>query len=220
MSRKRTRSSKNSAANLILIQDEKGKERFDSIFENQPMMPKKGFKFESNDKMVMPLSIRKKIDALNWNQFCDTRSMPEEELVLEFYTNLTTPDANEVIVRKKKVPLTSKPISDLFNLPNVEEDEYSAMMKNINWDFLQQVLNVVTNPGSQWIIRNYGSHSYRREYLNPFTKVWFYFIRYSFIPISHSSTISIERMLLLCAIMKKRSTNVGRIILKEIQDYA
>ncbi|KAH1073254.1 hypothetical protein J1N35_025582, partial [Gossypium stocksii] len=128
----------------------------------------------------------------------------------EFYASLTTQDAIEVIVRKKKVRLTSKSINDLFNIPDFEEDEYYTMMNNINWDFLQQVLNVVTNPGSQWIIRKIGSHSYRREYLKPVAKVWFYFARYSFMLISHSSTILIERMLLLYAILTEKSVNVGK----------
>ncbi|KAK5811916.1 hypothetical protein PVK06_027301 [Gossypium arboreum] len=119
--------------------------------------------------MIMPLPIRIKIDVLNCNQFCDARLMPEEELMREFYANLTTPNAKEVLILKKKV-LTSKSINDLFNLPNVEEDEYSAMTKNINYDFLQQVHNVVTNPGSKWIIRRYDSHSCRKEYLNPVAK--------------------------------------------------
>ncbi|MFQ6665036.1 hypothetical protein Gotur_031920 [Gossypium turneri] len=124
MSRKRTRSSKTTPKNQIFI-DEEVKERFDSIFKNQPMMPEKGFDLKTQ----------------------------------EFYASLTMQDATEVIVRKKKVSLTSKSINDLFNLPDVEEDEYYPMMNNINWDFLQQVLDVVTNPGSQWIIRNYGSYS-------------------------------------------------------------
>ncbi|MFQ6654406.1 hypothetical protein Gotur_025406, partial [Gossypium turneri] len=94
------------------------------------------------------------------------------------------------------------------------------MMNNINWDFLQQVLDVVTNPGSQWIIRKYGSHSCRREYLKLVAMVWFYFVRYSFMPISHNSTILMERMLLLYAILTDKSINVGKIILKEIHDYA
>ncbi|MFQ6622287.1 hypothetical protein Gotur_001676 [Gossypium turneri] len=114
MSQKRTRSSKTTPENPILI-DEEVKERFDSIFKHQPKMPKKGF----------DLKIR------------------------EFYASLTMQDATEVIVRKKKVPLTSKSINDLFNLPDVKEDEYYPMMNNINWDFLQQVLDVVTNLGSQ-----------------------------------------------------------------------
>ncbi|MFQ6640750.1 hypothetical protein Gotur_015268 [Gossypium turneri] len=94
------------------------------------------------------------------------------------------------------------------------------MMNNINWDFLQQVLDAVINLGSQWIIRKYGSHSCRRAYLKPVAKVWFYFVRYSFMPISHSSTISMERMLLLYAILTEKSINVGKIILKEIHNCA
>ncbi|MFQ6643391.1 hypothetical protein Gotur_018656 [Gossypium turneri] len=94
------------------------------------------------------------------------------------------------------------------------------MMNNINWDFLQQVLDVVTNPGSQWIIRKYGSNSCRREYLKLVAKVWFYFVCYNFMPISHSSTISMEQMLLLYVILTEKSINVGKIILKEIHDCA
>ncbi|KAB2034933.1 hypothetical protein ES319_D04G117700v1 [Gossypium barbadense] len=132
MYRKRTRSSKTSTENPIVIQDEEVKERFDSIFKNQPMMIEKCFNLESNDKMVMPLLIRKTIDTLNWNYFCDARSLPEEELVREFYANLTKPSAIEVLIRKKNIPLTSKSINDLFHLPNVEEHEYFNMMTNIN----------------------------------------------------------------------------------------
>ncbi|KAK5811533.1 hypothetical protein PVK06_026873 [Gossypium arboreum] len=173
MSRKRTRSSKTTLENLILIYEEV-KVRFDSIFKHQPMMPEKGFNLMSNDLMVVPVPIRKIINAFKWKQFYDARSLPDDKLVQEFYTSLTTQDAIEVIVRKKKVPLTFKYINDLFNLSDIEEDEYYPMMNNINWDFLQQVLDVVTNLGSQWIIRKYVSHCCRREYLKPVANVWFY----------------------------------------------
>ncbi|MFQ6663323.1 hypothetical protein Gotur_030894 [Gossypium turneri] len=39
-------------------------------------------------------------------------------------------------------------------------------------------------------------------------------------PISHSSIISMERMLLLYTILIEKSINVGKIILKEIHDCA
>ncbi|MFQ6669823.1 hypothetical protein Gotur_034922, partial [Gossypium turneri] len=39
-------------------------------------------------------------------------------------------------------------------------------------------------------------------------------------PISYSSTISLERMLLLYAIFTEKSINVGKIIFKEIHDCA
>ena len=99
-------------------------------------MLEKSFDLKSNDLMVVPIPIRKKINALKWEQFCDARSLPNDQLVQEFYASLTMQDAIEVIVWKKKVPLTSKSINDLFNLPDVEEDEYYPMMNNINWDFL------------------------------------------------------------------------------------
>ncbi|MFQ6671557.1 hypothetical protein Gotur_036068, partial [Gossypium turneri] len=39
-------------------------------------------------------------------------------------------------------------------------------------------------------------------------------------PISHSSTFSMEQMILLYAILTEKSINVGKIILKEIHDCA
>ncbi|MFQ6634239.1 hypothetical protein Gotur_010791 [Gossypium turneri] len=81
--------------------------------------------------MVVPIPIRKKINALKWERFCDARSLPDDELVREFYASLTI-----------------------------------------------------------------------------------------FMPISHSSTISMEQMLLLYAILTEKSINVGKIILKEIHDCA
>ncbi|KAK5771516.1 hypothetical protein PVK06_047731 [Gossypium arboreum] len=122
-----------------------------------------------------------------------------------------TQDATKVTIRKKKVPFTSKSVNDLFNLLDVEEDKYYLLMDNINWDFLQQVLDVVTTPGFQWIIRKYGSHSCQREYLKLVAKVWFYFVRYSFMTILHSSTISMEWMLLLYAILIEKPINVGKL---------
>ncbi|KAH1031488.1 hypothetical protein J1N35_043662, partial [Gossypium stocksii] len=65
MSRKRTRSSKTTPENLILINEEV-KERFDSIFKHQHMMPEKCFNLKSNDVKVVPVPIRKTINALKW----------------------------------------------------------------------------------------------------------------------------------------------------------
>ncbi|KAK5785202.1 hypothetical protein PVK06_039757 [Gossypium arboreum] len=65
MSRKRTKSPKTTPENPIVI-DEEVKERFDSIFKHQPMMPEKGFNLKNNDLMVIPVPIRKTINALKW----------------------------------------------------------------------------------------------------------------------------------------------------------
>ncbi|MFQ6643750.1 hypothetical protein Gotur_018432, partial [Gossypium turneri] len=94
-------------------------------------MPEKGFNLKSNDMMVVPVPIRKIINALKWERFYDARSLFDDELVREFYASLTI-----------------------------------------------------------------------------------------FMPISHSFTISMERMLLLYAILTEKSINVGKIILNEIHDCA
>ncbi|MFQ6652316.1 hypothetical protein Gotur_024246 [Gossypium turneri] len=95
------------------------------------MMSEKGFNLKRNDVMVVPVPIRKIINALKWERLCDARSLLDDELVREFYASLIT-----------------------------------------------------------------------------------------FMPILRSSTISIERMLLLYAILTEKSNNVGKIILKEIHDCA
>ncbi|MFQ6643222.1 hypothetical protein Gotur_018500 [Gossypium turneri] len=94
-------------------------------------MLEKGFNLKSNDVMVVPVPIIKIINALMWERLFDAHSLPNDELVREFYASLTT-----------------------------------------------------------------------------------------FMPISHSSTISMERMLLLYAVLTEKSINVGKIILKEIHDCA
>ncbi|MFQ6664600.1 hypothetical protein Gotur_031657 [Gossypium turneri] len=95
------------------------------------MLQEKGFDLKSNDLMVVPIPIRKKINTLKWKRFCDAYSLTDDELVREFYASLTI-----------------------------------------------------------------------------------------FMPISDSSTISMEWMLLLYAILTEKSINVGKIILNEIHDCA
>ncbi|KAK5771513.1 hypothetical protein PVK06_047728 [Gossypium arboreum] len=116
------------------------------------MMPEKDFNLERNDKMVVPWPIRKTIDALNWIFFCDARSLAEEELVREFYTNLIMPNATRVLVCNKKAPLTSKSISDFFNLLDVDEDEVQVKTKeNLKGLYVQ---DCITAYNLEWLVEN------------------------------------------------------------------
>ncbi|KAH1106955.1 hypothetical protein J1N35_010723 [Gossypium stocksii] len=56
-------------------------------------MSEKGFNLKSNDLMVVLVLIRKIINAFKWERFCDSRSLPDDELVREFYARLITQDA-------------------------------------------------------------------------------------------------------------------------------
>ncbi|MFQ6664407.1 hypothetical protein Gotur_031534 [Gossypium turneri] len=53
------------------------------------MMLEKGFDLKSNDLIIVPIPIRKKINALKWEPFSDARSLPDDGLVREFYASLT-----------------------------------------------------------------------------------------------------------------------------------
>ncbi|KAK5845388.1 hypothetical protein PVK06_001566 [Gossypium arboreum] len=70
-----------------------------------PLQPRRR---KSNDLMAIPMPIRKTINALKWERFCDARSPPDDELVRLFYASLTIQDATEVIVLKKKSSTISK----------------------------------------------------------------------------------------------------------------
>ncbi|KAK5839089.1 hypothetical protein PVK06_007849 [Gossypium arboreum] len=63
----------------------------------------------------------------------------DEELVREFYANLTSSELTKVSACEIKVPITSNAINELFSLPDFEDDEYSSMMSNIESKNLQEI---------------------------------------------------------------------------------
>ncbi|KAK5842803.1 hypothetical protein PVK06_005199 [Gossypium arboreum] len=77
---------------------EEAKARYGSIFKNQQIHIEKGFTLrESNYKDFM-VRIRQVVEALNWELLCEKRPSVDEELVREFYANLTSSDLTEVPV--------------------------------------------------------------------------------------------------------------------------
>ncbi|MBA0755517.1 hypothetical protein Gogos_019937, partial [Gossypium gossypioides] len=97
----------------------------------------------------------------------------DEELVHEFYANLTSNKLTKVSVQGIKVPITSNAINEFFELPDFEDDEYSSLMRNIETKNLQEILEKLTVLGSRWTVSKQGIHTCRREYLTPLAKVWF-----------------------------------------------
>ncbi|KAK5839885.1 hypothetical protein PVK06_008737 [Gossypium arboreum] len=120
------------------------------------------------------------------------RPSVDEELVREFYVNLTSSELTEVPVRRIKVLITSNTINEFFELPDFENDDYSSLMSNIEPENLQEILKELTVLGSKWTVSKQGIHTCRREYLTPLTKVWFYFSCFNLMPSSHGTTISLE----------------------------
>ncbi|KAK5845998.1 hypothetical protein PVK06_002264 [Gossypium arboreum] len=123
------------------------------------MHPEKGFTLkESNYKDFMAL-IRQVAEGLNWELFCKKRTSVDEELVCEFYTNLTSSELMEVPILEIKVLITSNAINEFFELPDFENDEYSSLMSNIEPENLQEILEELTIPVSKWIVSKQGIHT-------------------------------------------------------------
>ncbi|KAK5785413.1 hypothetical protein PVK06_039996 [Gossypium arboreum] len=122
------------------------KARYESIFKNQQMHPEKGFTLKESNYIDFTVRIRQVAETLNWELFYEKRPSVDEDLVHEFYVNLTLSELMEVPVHGIKVPISSNAINEFFELPNFENDEYSSLMSNIEPENLQKILEELTVP--------------------------------------------------------------------------
>ncbi|KAH1121725.1 hypothetical protein J1N35_004885 [Gossypium stocksii] len=114
MPRKRTRTSAQIDETQNKFHCEEAKVRYESILKNQQMHPKNGFTLKESNYIVFMARIRQVAEALNWELFCEKRLTVDEELVREFYVNLTTSELTGVPVRRIKVPINSNAINEFF----------------------------------------------------------------------------------------------------------
>ncbi|KAH1114189.1 hypothetical protein J1N35_007567 [Gossypium stocksii] len=87
---KRTRASTQIDESQNKFHSEEAKVRYESVFKNQQMHPKKGFTLKENNYIDFMAHIRQIAEALNWELFCEKRPNVDEELVREFYVNLAS----------------------------------------------------------------------------------------------------------------------------------
>ncbi|KAK5825712.1 hypothetical protein PVK06_020571 [Gossypium arboreum] len=180
----------------------------------------KGFTLKESNYRDFMARIRQVVETLNWELFFEKRPSVDEELVCEFYANLTSSEITEIPIRGINVPINSNAINEFFELPDFKNDEYFTLMSNVKAKNLNEILEELTVQGSTWTVSNQRIHTCRREYLTPLAKVWFYFIRFNLKPSSHGTTISLERMVLLYSILTGKTIDVGKIILREIWNCA
>ncbi|KAK5825302.1 hypothetical protein PVK06_020118 [Gossypium arboreum] len=170
MPRKRTRACAQIDETQNKFHCEEAKARYESIFQNQQMHPEKGFTLKESNYKDFMARIRQVAEALNWELFCEKRPSVDEELVHEFYVNLTSRYLIEVPVCRSKVPISSNAINEFFELTDFENDEYSSLMSNIELENLQEILEELTVPGSKWTMSKQGIHTCRRECLTALAK--------------------------------------------------
>ncbi|KAK5811605.1 hypothetical protein PVK06_026954 [Gossypium arboreum] len=111
MPRKRTRACAQFDETQNKFYYEEAKERYESIFKNQQLHPEKGFTLKESNYKDFMARIRQVTKALIWELFCEKRPSVDEELVCEFYANLTSSELMELPVCEIKVPITSNAIN-------------------------------------------------------------------------------------------------------------
>ncbi|KAK5770977.1 hypothetical protein PVK06_047144 [Gossypium arboreum] len=123
---------------------EEAKARYESIFKNQQMHPEKGFTLKESNYKDLMARIRQVAETLNWELFSENKPSVDEELVCEFYANLTSSELIEVSVRRITVPITSNAINEFFELLDFKNNDYSFLMSNIKPENLQEILKELT----------------------------------------------------------------------------
>ncbi|KAK5811921.1 hypothetical protein PVK06_027308 [Gossypium arboreum] len=103
MPRKRTRASAQIDETQNKFHCEEARVRYKSIFKNQQMHPEKGFTLKESNYRDFMASIRQVAETLNWELFCENRPSVNEELVREFYANLTSSKMTKVPVHRIKI---------------------------------------------------------------------------------------------------------------------
>ncbi|KAH1031666.1 hypothetical protein J1N35_043840 [Gossypium stocksii] len=122
----------------------------------------KGFTLKENNYRDFMACIHQVTEALNWELFCEKRPSVDEELIHEFYANLTSSGLIKAPVQGIKVPITSNAINEFFELPDFENDEYSSLLSNIKPKNLQEILEELTVLGSKWTVSKQGPHAPNR----------------------------------------------------------
>ncbi|PPS19741.1 hypothetical protein GOBAR_AA00824 [Gossypium barbadense] len=68
-------------------------------------------------------------------------------------------------IRERELFLTTLVINGLFDLPDIENDDYSTLCEDVNAKKIQDVLKVVTVLGAKWTLLRQGTRYCQREFL-------------------------------------------------------
>ena len=139
-------------------------------------------------------------------------------LVKEFYANLGERRNLTCYVKGRWVPFGERAISQLFGLRQGGDCiEYEQLQKSPNFE---EIAKEFTGCQGGWQRTKTISNSFlSRGDLTEINKLWFYLVNSVIKPSKHVSTVRQDRALLLYALVKGYSLNVGKIIEESILDY-
>lgn len=152
------------------------------------------------------------VQARCWIKFVDQPTPGAVALVAEFYANLPDMRNHSIYICGQWVRFDADAINRYYALPSIplHEDQYHQWL---NGDQnLEEIIQRVCVPGSQWTISKQNKYRIHRSQLTRIAKAWMYFLAGKLIPIDHFFSIDRTRVLLLYAILQDLSIDVGRII--------
>jgi len=115
-------------------------------------------------------------------------------------------------MRGKIVDWSPKAINQLFHLHSVEYATFNEMVLAPSDNQLEMSLKMVAIEGTRWQLSRGEVRTIIAAVLNPEAKVLVAFVKTNLLPITHDNTLLADRVLLVYAIIKNLSIDVGKIV--------
>lgn len=210
---------KNPKFNSDKFVSEEAEKRFDSM-RAKKVLGERGMEFDSRLKHD-PIynSILVNIEQRGWKTLVQVPYGGIKQLVIEFYANIPECRKNKCFVRGKWVPFDINTINGIFKLVTLdpEEDEYVKFIEG-QIDF-GAVINRLCKPGSQWVMSNGKPRHLMKADMTKEATAWTYFVCANLLPVSHVSSITVERVLLIYAIMEGYTIDIGKVINSSLKRF-
>lgn len=136
-------------------------------------------------------------------------------VVREFYANGKDQDECKVIVRRKVICYDSKTINRFYELPDIVDDSFTELMERPPFERIIKHL-CQKAPDTKWTIKDGEISCFPANALDVVEKAWHMFIGAKLMPTTHLSDVHKDRAVLLYAIVKGYSIDVGKVIHQSI----
>lgn len=179
-------------------------------------MLKRDFLFERGFGDDLPHFLRVGITNHGWKQFCVKPESVNSHIVREFYANIDEGEGFQTIVRWVAVDWSPGAINSLFNHQNFPHAGYNEMVVVPSNDQRNAVVREAGIKGAQWRLSKTEKRTFQAAYLKSEANTWLGFVKLRLLPTTHDSTVSRDRVLMVFAILRSLSIDVGKVIASEI----
>ena len=184
-------------------------ERFISLMHVRRPIPERGFTITERENPVL----YRMISNRNWEAFCAQPHWSITNLVREFYANAEEHRRGRTVVRNKTIDFSSSAINQYFGLPDIPNSEYASYRTQANYD---DICNTLCVPGSVWKMSGGSPKTLAGTSLTVEARAWQYFVCQKMMPATHFSDLTVDKAVLIYAILRGMSIDAGRVIFDSI----